>query len=147
MKAVRIDDGKAVEVFGSPKSGLVGLFHPDFIATLIDAPDEVSQGWYFIDGAWSATKQEPISALDIKDECRARIYAVANQTAQMNMASFAAAGLLDDAKMTAYTSGLQWVAAMRAKCAELIAAADPSYRDDAAWPPCPAAAAALAAQF
>ena len=83
----------------------------------------------------------------IKTECSRRIFAIANSNAQMNMASFAAAGLFSASQMTAYTSGLQWVAAMRAKCAALIAAADPAFTNDASWPQCPQAAAALAAQF
>lgn len=86
-------------------------------------------------------------AENIKAECSRRIFLVANNNAQMNMASFAAAGLFNAAQMSAYASGLQWVAAMRAKCAVLIAAADQAFADDASWPVCPAAAAALAAQF
>lgn len=87
------------------------------------------------------------TADNIKAECSRRIFLVANGNAQMNMASFAAAGLFNAAQMSAYASGLQWVAAMRAKCAVLIAAADQAFADDASWPVCPAAAAALAAQF
>lgn len=87
------------------------------------------------------------TAKNIKAECADRIYAVANSNAQMNMASFAAASLFSAEQMAAYTAGLQWVVAMRAKCATLIATADPSFADDASWPACPPEAAALAAQF
>lgn len=87
------------------------------------------------------------TAENIKAECSQRIFLVANGNAQMNMASFAAAGMFNAEQMKAYASGLQWVAAMRAKCATLIAAADPAFSNDTSWPACPAAAAALAAQF
>lgn len=148
MKAVRITDERVVEVFPNSKAGLVGLYHPDFLAALVDAPDGVAVGWYRTAGNWSGeAPATPFAPISVKDECRSRIYAVANETAQMNMASFAAANLFTAEQMTAYTSGLQWVAAMRAQCAALIAAADPSFADDASWPACPPEAAALAAQF
>jgi hypothetical protein len=79
-------------------------------------------------------------------ECRRRILAVASESTQMNLASAAAAGLLDEADLAAYRAGLGWVAAMRATWAPLAeAGADPA--DDAAWPACPPEAAALAARF
>jgi len=83
----------------------------------------------------------------IKDECRRRIFAVANETAQMNMASHAAAGLFDAGKNAAYLAALTWVAEMRAACAALIAAADAAFLNDEAWPACPPDAAALAANY
>lgn len=84
---------------------------------------------------------------NIKAECSRRIFAIANSNAQMNMASFAAAGVFNASQMAAYTAGLQWIAAMRAKCAVLIVNSDPAFAEDSSWPACPAAAAALAAQF
>lgn len=84
---------------------------------------------------------------NIKDECRRRIFAVANETAQMNMASHVAAGLFDAAKRAAFLAALQWVAEMRAACGALIASADATFTTDDAWPPCPPEVAALAAQF
>lgn len=92
---------------------------------------------------------EPLlpTAENVKAECRNRIYAVANETAQMNMANHAAAGLFDFGKRSAYLSALQWVAEMRGACRELIASADSAFTSDDAWPPCPPDAAALAANF
>lgn len=84
---------------------------------------------------------------NVKAECRRRIFAVANETAQMNMASHAAAGLFDDARRASFLAALQWVAEMRAACGVLIASADATFTTDDAWPPCPPDVAALAAQF
>lgn len=85
-------------------------------------------------------------ALACKAECRARIFAVVDATAQMNLAAAAAAGGLDAGQMQAYRDGLGWIAAMRATCQGLIDnAALPA--DDAAWPAVPAGVAALADLF
>lgn len=84
---------------------------------------------------------------DIKAECKRRIYAVAKDTAQMNMASFQAAGLFTAEQTAAYVAGLNWVVAMRQKCCELVLAADATYADDRHWPACPDEALTLAASF
>lgn len=71
-----------------------------------------------------------------KGECRDRIFAVVDATAQMNLAAAAAAGGLDDDQMQTYRAGLGWIAAMRAACAG---------GDD--WPSVPAGVVELANQF
>ncbi len=70
-----------------------------------------------------------------KTECRARIFEVCDEIAQMNMASAAAAGLLNKAQMRNYRAGLIWIADMRAASATGL------------WPEIPAGVADLAAQF
>lgn len=81
-----------------------------------------------------------------KAECRRRILAVADETAQMNMASAASAGLLMAEQMAVWQSALGWVAAMRAAWAVLVeSGADLS--DDTNWPDLPPGVAELAAAF
>ena len=81
-----------------------------------------------------------------KAECARRIYAVASQVAQMNMASVAAAGVMTADDMTAYRAGLAWIASMRAAWVVICdKASDPL--DDASWPAVPNGVAALAARF
>jgi hypothetical protein len=80
-----------------------------------------------------------------KAECRRRIFAVANETAQINLAAVAAAGLLNAGDKAIYATGLAWVAAMRAACATAAVASDAT--DDALWPAIPPGVAALAARF
>lgn len=82
-----------------------------------------------------------------KAECRTRIFAVVDATAQMNLAAAAAAGGLDADQMLAYRDGLDWIAAMRAACQTLIADAGADAGDDAAWPAIPDGVSALADQF
>jgi hypothetical protein len=81
-----------------------------------------------------------------RDLCRARILAVCNETAQTNLASAAAAGLLTEGQMAVYRAGLGWVAAMRATWAPL-AATDADLEDDANWPAIPPGVRDLAARF
>ena len=70
-----------------------------------------------------------------KAECRARIFAVVDQTAQMNLAAAAGAGSLDEAQMAVYRAGLAWIHGMRAAKA------------DGNWPDVPPGVAELAAAF
>ncbi len=70
-----------------------------------------------------------------KSDCRARIFAIAGATTQINLAAAAAAGLLDADQMATYRAGLAWVEAMRAACATGI------------WPEVPAGVAELAATY
>jgi hypothetical protein len=70
-----------------------------------------------------------------KAECRARIFDVVDQTAQMNLAAAAAAGALSVEQMTVYRSGLAWIHAMRAA------------QTDGNWPDVPPGVAELAAAF
>lgn len=94
--------------------------------------------------------------LVVKAECRRRIFAVANETAQANMtaavtvvsAKTAASRSTQEAQMlTTFGEGVAWIAAMRANVATLTADANADFRADAAWPACPPAVIALAASF
>lgn len=88
-----------------------------------------------------------VAASDIKMECGRRIYAVASQAAQTNMAAARAAGMLTPEQNDAFEAGLLWIASMQATCRALALSLPDSYADDASWPPCPANVAALAAAF
>lgn len=79
-------------------------------------------------------------------ECRRRIFAICDETAQVNLAAACAAGLLAPAQLLIYQSGLAWVHDMRAAWRPMgEAGADPE--DDANWPAVPAGVADLAAEF
>lgn len=78
----------------------------------------------------------------IKAECRAAILAVADETAQMNLAAAASAGLLSNAQMATWVSALGWVAAMRGEYATAALAGD-----DPAWPDLPEGVADLVGRF
>lgn len=78
-----------------------------------------------------------VAVLDArKAECKARIFAVADEMAQINLAAAAAAGLLNADDLATYQAGLGWVASMRVACAT---------GDD--WPAVPAGVVELAARF
>ncbi|MBD3764470.1 MAG: hypothetical protein IE927_06960, partial [Rhodobacterales bacterium] len=72
-----------------------------------------------------------------KAECRARILAVVDETAQLNLTAAAAAGFLSAEDMATYLAGVAWIAAMRAAWPTV----------PAAWPAPPAGLTALAARF
>ncbi|QAX31810.1 hypothetical protein ETW24_19125 [Leisingera sp. NJS204] len=74
-------------------------------------------------------------ALARKAECRERILAVADETAQMNLAAAAAAGALDETQLQIFRSGVSWIHAMREAQA------------DGNWPDVPPGVAELAAAF
>lgn len=98
-------------------------------------------------GTWRVkTLAEQLLPL-VKEETRRRIFAVASQTTQANLTAARAAGLLSGSDVTDYAAGVDWINAMRAKCAELVAAGDTNYTDDAKWPVVPASVVALAARF
>jgi hypothetical protein len=92
----------------------------------------------------------------VSDECRKRIYAVASQEAQMNMATAAS---LISAKTASQRSeaeagvliGLQdaidWVQSMRAAVGAISADPDADIESDENWPVAPASAVAVASQF
>ncbi len=71
-----------------------------------------------------------------KAECKARIFAVADDMAQINLAAAAAANLLPPDELAIYQAGLGWVAAMRAASA-----------GGGDWPEVPEGVAELAARF
>ena len=83
----------------------------------------------------------------IKAECRRRIFAVADDMAQINLAAAAAAGALDDVQMRVYRSGLAWVAEMRGTCRVLMADPERNPGADAEWPGLPDGLVGLAGQF
>lgn len=100
-----------------------------------------------------ATPPAP-TAVAIKAECGRRIFAVINETAQKNTAAAAAAGWPGEADeaaraatQAAFVAGVQWIGAMRAVCATLIAAQDATFADSAHWPAPPPSVVALAARF
>lgn len=82
-----------------------------------------------------AVRQETAASAARKAECRARIFAVVDQTAQMNLAAAAAAGALTEAQMGVYRVGLSWIHAMRAA------------QVDGNWPDVPAGVQELADAF
>lgn len=81
-----------------------------------------------------------------KAECRRRILAVADETAQINLAAAAAADQLTPEQRSAYVAGLSWIMQMRAAWPAL-AQTGADLADDANWPPVPAGAADLAGAF
>ena len=82
-----------------------------------------------------------------KDACRARIHAVADQVAQLNLSAAVAAGLLPGADLETYRAGLGWIAAMRAASSAIGSDARLDPGDDANWPAVPPGVAELAARF
>ena len=77
----------------------------------------------------------------IRAECRRRILAVMDETAQMNLAADAAAGRFDEAGGRAYGAALVWRDAMRARAREFRQGRPGDFTSDAAWPaPAPAIA-------
>lgn len=71
---------------------------------------------------------------NIKAECSRRIFAVVDQTAQINLTAAASAGRMTDAQMTTYREVLAWVDDMRAACLPLIVGDEADYLADASWP-------------
>jgi|GEM_PF-2994469 len=98
------------------------------------------------DGWRVATAQDTLSPA-IKAECRRRILAVVNETAQINLAAAAAGDSLSPADLVTYKAGLDWIAAMRTKCRDLIVAGDDTYKADDHWPVPSQEIIALAAAF
>ncbi|WP_341204783.1 hypothetical protein [uncultured Sulfitobacter sp.] len=92
----------------------------------------------------------------IKAECRRRIYAAASAETQMNMATAAAVvsaktasnrSAEESAMLTGLGQAIDWVAAMRARVAELAADADLDFRADESWPDLPDGARDFVAMF
>jgi hypothetical protein len=88
-----------------------------------------------------AAEAMDLQAEQIKAECRARIFAVVDEIAQVNLAAAAAASMLSDADVATYRDGLGWIANMRAHCGHLIQG------NDGDWPAVPAGVDALAARY
>lgn len=96
--------------------------------------------------AEKAEQDLALSMGDAKAECRRRILAVVNETAQINLAAAAAAGQLTPEQHSAYVAGLDWIMQMRLAWPAL-AASGADLADDANWPAVPAGTAALAGDF
>lgn len=79
-------------------------------------------------------------------ECRRRILAVCDETAQINLAAAVAAGMIAGDDLDTYRAGLAWVDAMRGTW-EGLAEAGADLADDANWPDVPAGVAELAARY
>lgn len=103
------------------------------------------------DGVFERVPTPPLSGAElnvaIKMECQRRIYAVVDQIAQVNLAAAAAGGVLTAERMGVYRAGLAWIASMRAKCGDLIAASDQTFTEDSHWPAPAASIVALADAF
>lgn len=78
----------------------------------------------------------------IKSECAARITAIVNERALLNIQGAAIAGALTDKQVKAFEAARRWIAGMQAECRSAIAGgAAPD------WPKPPASVRALAADF
>lgn len=82
-----------------------------------------------------------------KVECKKRIFAIADEIAQINLAAAAGAGLLLPADLLIYRAGLQWVDDMRQNCGALATNHEADISDDASWPTVPAGVAELAERY
>jgi hypothetical protein len=80
-------------------------------------------------------------------ECRRRIDAVCDPLRREALAGAAIAGLLGAAEMARYRAAVTWIAAMRARRADLAADPAAALAADASWPAVPEGVAALAARF
>lgn len=81
------------------------------------------------------------------DQCRKRIMAVVDQTAQANMTAFAAAGLFTPEQREVYKAGLLWVAQMRGAWRGLANDRRKSIEADQNWPSPPPDLVELVKQF
>lgn len=127
--------------------------HDGKIFLSITAEDLLAQG---VASEEVAQAVATLRAKEISAECRRRIYAVASQEAQMNMAaalgvisSKTASARTDDEKaiLAGAEAAIGWVAAMRAAVATLAADADADFTADAAWPDVPPEALAMIQHF
>ena len=152
-----IEEEKQFEYIGS-----------DFIASFVDIPGlttvkKGSTGWKaaaaFVTENWryqsgDDLKDRIYTVLDqvgfvqrVRDEVGRRILDHASTGTQMNMAAAAAAGLFTEDELNAFKEGLMWVAAVRAKGAELAQSGVVDYANDEHWPEPTDAAQALADRF
>lgn len=110
--------------------------------TRVEVPDE--DVW----GPPPTAQEITLKRLDqAKAACKARIFAVADEIAQINLAAAAGAGLFTPAELLTYRAGLQWVDDMRKNCGTLAMNHDIDIADDKSWPRVPAGVAELAAAF
>jgi hypothetical protein len=98
-------------------------------------------------GVWRARTLQDALSPRIRAECQRRIYAVASPNTQMNMTAARADGRLSAPDAVSYAAALDWVAAMRTRCATLIADGASDWLSDEQWIPVPPAVADLAQRF
>ena len=93
---------------------------------------------------------------ELRGECRLRIYSVASAEAQMNIANSVAIiackpasvrSAQDEATLAGAIAMSEWIAAMRAACAELAQDGETDFSADAAWPEVPEDVVTLVARF
>lgn len=152
----RIENGLAAEIVTLP-AGVTPdkAFHPSLVFHAADA--NVRAGWVFADGVFSPPappQPSPPTEAEARAECARRIFAAASANTQNNLNAYInvlnAKGALtnpEKADVAAFGEAFLWIAAMRSTWKQLLAAGDADFRNDAKWPPLPAAAAALAARF
>jgi hypothetical protein len=155
---VQVADGKVTrqvfEMVGAVlvRSETLPVLTPTQVAERPSYPTKQADGTWLLE--WRVremTTEELEAAASAKlekyaNECRRRILSVADETAQMNMASAAAAGLLSNEQQAAFVNALLWVSAMRGTWRGL-AETDADLSDDANWPDLPVGVAELAAAF
>jgi hypothetical protein len=149
LKAARVTDGVVTGVILVPDKATATQFNA------VLCPDRCAPGWGY-DGVdfIEPAPRSPLEDVDaerfadlVKSACRARIISVANESAQLNMASAAALGTLSESDVAAYADGVTWIASMRATSADLIANHVLTALDDSSWPAAPAVFVALADRF
>lgn len=69
-----------------------------------------------------------------KAECRKRILAIADETAQINLAAAASAGAFSVDQLATYRAGVSWIAQTRAAWPPLAENLAADIEDDANWP-------------
>lgn len=84
---------------------------------------------------------------EAKAACKVRIFNVADEIAQINLAAAAGAGLFTPAELLTYRTGLQWVEDMRQNCGTLALNHDMVISSDKSWPVVPAGVAELAERY
>lgn len=100
-----------------------------------------------VGGVWRPqTASEAIAPL-VKAECQRRIFAVATTNTQMNLTAARAAGRLSTGDQAVYAAGLDWIDAMRERCADLIVSGNADYLLDQSWPAPPDGLADLVSRY
>jgi hypothetical protein len=58
MRCARVYDDRIIEIH-EPRDQLTGRFHPDYVARLVDIPDDAQINWVLHDGKWLADLPSP----------------------------------------------------------------------------------------
>jgi hypothetical protein len=88
-----------------------------------------------------------LHAQRVKEECRTRIFEIADQISQTNLATACSAGRMTEEDIGSYNELLDWIGAMREACRSMAHAPGPNGADSGAWPVPPASAASIARRF